>query len=135
MKLIMKKMNEQIEKLWNKIVLNSIYPPAFNSSFYMYDENVANEITNKGKEIMKNLETVFIVICIAMKDTWVQKVFSNSEDAQEYANRLKEIRIKIKDRCPEWSETGDNDDYYYYWQRWHFWMELKDVYVMNFKVN
>ena len=89
----------------------------------------------KNNITILNKSKVYIVTCVALKDTWVQKVFSCPERAKKYANRLKEISKIITERCPVWLESGENDKYYYYWQRWHFWMEVKDIYIMDFEIN
>ena len=87
------------------------------------------------EKLKKVYRKVYIVNCVAEKDTWVQKVFADPNNAQKYALRLTAIAKELKCRCPEWSEGGNNDDYYFHWQRWHFWMLLKDVYVIDFDIN
>lgn len=45
---------EEINKFWRKIILNSYYPLYSHDYFYL-SPNMAEEITNNGKEILKEI--------------------------------------------------------------------------------
>lgn len=51
---------KQINKLWEKIILNSYYPLCSNDFFYLSESDIAEKITNNGKEILKEIENFFI---------------------------------------------------------------------------
>lgn len=44
---------KQLNKFWEKIILNSYYPLYSHDYFYLSDPNMAEKITNDGKEILK----------------------------------------------------------------------------------
>ena len=47
-------MNE-LEKLWNKIILNSVYPTIPTNEFRIYSIETANKITEEGRKILIDL--------------------------------------------------------------------------------
>jgi DNA polymerase elongation subunit (family B) len=43
------------KKQWEKIILNSYYPPYVNDDFFTCDPKMTEDITETGQKILKNL--------------------------------------------------------------------------------
>jgi len=46
------------EKIWDKIKLNSFYEPKSSNTFILYDESIAQKITEEGKKNLILLQEV-----------------------------------------------------------------------------